>query len=82
MNRQEALAEIKKLDKAYTEKGKEAQFWGNEYRLAGSASKYVKASQKPVILERRQKALDEQDAIWKQMSAILDQFENLINEAI
>lgn len=82
MNRKEALAEIAKLDKAYTEKGKEAQFWGNEFRLAGSASKYVKASQKPVILERRQKALDERDAIWKQMAIILDKFENLMDEAI
>lgn len=82
MNRNEALAEIVKLDKAYTEKGKEARFWAKEYYLAGSASKYVKASQKPVILENRQKALDEQDAIWKKMEVILDKFENLIDEAI
>ena len=75
MTKTEAIKELAELDRAYDDVTREAWFWGKEYRLAGSASTYVKASQKPVIEARIQKARDKGDAIWSQMSALMEKFE-------
>lgn len=74
MTKNEAIVTVRELDRQYDEKGKEARFWAKEYRLAGTASKYVKASQKPVIESRYEKALADQDLIWKQMSDLMTKF--------
>lgn len=74
MNKAQAITELAKLDRQYDDKGKEARFWGNEYRLAGSASTYVKASDKPRIEARYQKARDEQEVIWQNMVKLMEQY--------
>lgn len=74
MNKAQAITELAKLDRQYDDKGKEARFWGNEYRLAGSASTYVKSSDKPTIEARYQKARDEQEVIWAKMVELMDTY--------
>ena len=75
MTKTEAIKALAELDRRFVEKGVEAQFWGKEYRLAGTASKYVKASQKPVIEAHYNKAREEQDAIWEQMIALMNKYD-------
>jgi hypothetical protein len=70
----EAIAELQILDGMYDRKGQEARFWDNEYRLAGTASTYVKASDKPSIEARYQKARDEQEVIWGKMVELMDAY--------
>jgi len=70
----EAIEELRILDGMYDRKGEEARFWGNEYRLAGSASTYVKATDKPNIEARYQKARDEQEVIWAKMVELMDAY--------
>jgi hypothetical protein len=74
MNKIEAIQELSKLDRARIEKLKEADFWANEYRLAGSASKYVRASEKPTIARRYNKANADEQAIWAQMVDLMDSY--------
>jgi hypothetical protein len=75
MTKTQAIEELAKLDSAYTDKLREARFWAKEYRLAGTASKYVKASQKPVIEAHYNRACQDQDAIWEQMVALMETYD-------
>ena len=74
MTKTQAIKELAILDRQYDDKGSEARFWGNEYRLAGSASPYVKASEKPNIEARYQKARDEQEVIWAEMVKLMETY--------
>ena len=74
MTKTQAIKELTELDRRYDDKGAEARFWGNEYRLAGSASKNVKASQKPIIEARYQTARADQEVIWNKMTELMDTY--------
>ena len=74
-SKSEAIEELRILDGMYDRKGEEARFWGNEFRLAGSASTYVRASQKPTIMTRYQKARDEQEVIWGKMVELMNAYD-------
>lgn len=75
MTKTQAIEELAKLDSAYTDKLREARFWAKEYRLAGTASTYVRASQKPVIEAHYNRACQDQDAIWDQMVALMETYD-------
>jgi len=74
MTKEQAITKLRELDKAFDDAFKESRFWSKEYRLAGSASTYVKASQKPVIETHYQRALNKQDLIWGEMEQIMDYY--------
>jgi hypothetical protein len=74
MNKTEAIAKLQELDNLYTAKSEELDYWGKEYRLAGSSSKYVKASSKPMILVAITSLKNERQAIWHKIEAIMDEF--------
>jgi hypothetical protein len=74
MTKTQAIKELTELDRLYDDKGAEARFWGNEFRLAGSASKSVKASQKPIIEARYQTARADQEVIWNKMTELMETY--------
>ena len=74
MTKNEAIRKLNELDDAYTEKMREGQFWAREYHLAGTASPYRKASEKPVLEGLIQKAADDREAIWAKMVELMDAY--------
>lgn len=74
MTRQQAIMELQLLDIAYKGYFEEAQFWANEIRLSKTASPYVKASERPVLEARYQKARDEQEVTWQNMVKLMEQY--------
>lgn len=70
----EAITELRILDGMYDNKGQEARFWAGEARLASTASKYVRASQKPALEAKYHEARAEQEVIWAKMVELMDAY--------
>ena len=80
MNKSEAIANIAKLDKLMGEANEESRFWRKEYYLAGTASTYVSASQKPTIENRIHEADQKEDGYWNQITELLETFKIELSE--
>lgn len=82
MDKEQVISTLAKLDVKYEEKGREARFWAREIYLAGTASKYVKASSRPVLEARYKKAREEEEALWKEIESLMEEFAITVDEFI
>ena len=80
MNKSEAISNIARLDQLMGKANEESRFWRREYYLAGTASKYVRASEKLSIENRIHEADQKEDGYWNQITELMETFKIELSE--